>query len=89
MKKKIKKSLVLFLTTLSLVILPYFQPLNTPILTNIEFAQAKSQTVYITDTGKKYHTSSCRTLRKSKTKTTLKRAKADGYKPCKVCHPPR
>ncbi|WP_207726458.1 hypothetical protein [Anaerocolumna chitinilytica] len=45
--------------------------------------------VYITRTGKKYHISSCRYLRQSKIKITLKEAKAEGYEPCKVCDPPR
>lgn len=45
-------------------------------------------TVYIADTGTKYHTENCRTLRKSKHAITLKEAKAKGYTPCKVCHPP-
>ena len=48
----------------------------------------QSVTVYITKTGKKYHREGCRYLSKSKIKTTLKEAKANGYTPCKVCHPP-
>jgi competence protein ComEC len=44
--------------------------------------------VYITDTGKKYHTAGCRTLKKSKHAITLKEAKARGYTPCGICHPP-
>lgn len=45
-------------------------------------------TVYITNTGNKYHSSGCRTLKKSKIETTLKRAIASGYEPCGICHPP-
>ena len=44
--------------------------------------------VYITPSGKKYHTASCRTLKKQKQAITLKEAKTKGYKPCKVCCPP-
>jgi hypothetical protein len=44
--------------------------------------------VYITDTGKKYHRAGCRYLSHSKHKVRLKWAKAQGYKPCKVCKPP-
>jgi hypothetical protein len=44
--------------------------------------------VYITDTGSKYHTGDCRYLRKSKHPISLSDAKAQGYGPCKVCHPP-
>jgi hypothetical protein len=49
---------------------------------------SKSATVYVTRTGKKYHTAECRYL-KSKIKTTVKEAQANGYTPCKVCHPPQ
>jgi hypothetical protein len=47
----------------------------------------QSVTVYVTKTGKKYHRDGCRYLAASKIKTTLKEAKANGYTPCKVCHP--
>lgn len=53
----------------------------------VEAKSTKSQTVYITKTGSKYHKSTCRTLKKSKIKVTLKQAKADGNEPCKVCKP--
>lgn len=45
--------------------------------------------VYITKTGKKYHTSGCSSLRKSKIPITLAEAKAKGYTPCSRCRPPR
>lgn len=45
-------------------------------------------TVYITNTGKKYHTDGCRYLKKSKIAISLSDAKAEGYEPCKVCNPP-
>jgi competence protein ComEC len=48
----------------------------------------QGQTVYITDTGKCYHTSGCSSLKKSKHAISLKDAKSRGYKPCKKCHPP-
>jgi hypothetical protein len=51
--------------------------------------KASSVIVYITDTGAKYHKDGCRYLRKSKIKTTLQQAKADGYTACKVCKPPK
>lgn len=50
-------------------------------------SQAKSSTVYITNTGSKYHRSSCSYLRKSKIATTLKSAKSSGYTACSRCHP--
>jgi micrococcal nuclease len=51
--------------------------------------QAKEQTVYITRTGKKYHTATCRYLSRSKIATSLKDAKANGYTACSVCRPPQ
>lgn len=43
--------------------------------------------VYITDTGSKYHRSTCHYLNDSKHPITLSDAKANGYTACKVCHP--
>jgi hypothetical protein len=48
----------------------------------------KTQTVYVTRTGKKYHRDSCRYLAASKIPIGLKDAKAKGYMACKVCRPP-
>jgi hypothetical protein len=45
--------------------------------------------VYITHTGIKYHRNGCRYLAHSKIRKTLKWVKSHGYKPCKVCKPPR
>ena len=45
-------------------------------------------TVYITKTGKKYHTAGCRFLKSSKIPISLPEAKAKGYTPCGVCGPP-
>lgn len=44
-------------------------------------------TVYITNTGLKYHRSTCRFLDESQIQTTLNDAKAAGYEPCGVCDP--
>ncbi len=46
-------------------------------------------TVYITETGGKYHRAGCRYLLKNKRAISLKNAKAGGYGPCPVCNPPR
>jgi hypothetical protein len=46
-------------------------------------------TVYITRTGRKYHTAGCRYLSKSQIPISLKDAKARGYGPCSVCNPPQ
>ncbi|WP_251158690.1 hypothetical protein [Caniella muris] len=49
-------------------------------------AQRNSQTVYITDTGKKYHNRGCRHLKESQHPIALDDAVALGYGPCKHCH---
>ena len=46
-------------------------------------------TVYVTDTGKKYHKGSCHHLRQSKHAIALADAKAQDYGPCSRCRPPR
>ena len=45
-------------------------------------------TVYVTQTGKKYHRGSCSYLKKSKRPMKLQDAKAAGYTPCSKCGPP-
>lgn len=50
-------------------------------------AKSTSKTVYITETGEKYHYSGCKYLRRSKIKISLKEAKARGYTACSVCRP--
>lgn len=47
---------------------------------------SKAQTVYITDTGAKYHSGTCRFLKKCKLAIELSEAK-ETYEACKVCHP--
>ena len=49
----------------------------------------KNITVYITDTGKKYHNADCRTLDDSQYPISLEDAINAGYGPCGVCGPPR
>jgi competence protein ComEC len=45
--------------------------------------------IFITATGECYHRSGCRYLASSRIAMTLAHAKADGYRPCSVCDPPR
>ncbi len=63
---------------------------STPAVSNSNSSVASttntSQTVYITNTGTKYHNSGCRSLSKSKIAISLDDAKAKGYEPCKNCH---
>ena len=47
----------------------------------------KTQTVFVTRTGKKYHRDGCQYLRQSKRKIELSAAIDKGYTPCKVCRP--
>jgi len=71
-----------------LVLLGFLLALS-PNLTAARAPQASGdQTVYVTKTGKKYHTESCRYLRRSKTPMKLKDAVKAGYTPCSVCKPP-
>ena len=49
---------------------------------------SKGKTVYITRTGEKYHTSSCRFIKQSGQALELKEA-VKSYTPCKVCSPPK
>lgn len=48
---------------------------------------AATDTVYITKTGKKYHSSGCRCLRKSKISIKRGAAEKRGYTACKLCKP--
>ena len=52
-------------------------------------AEQDDPTVYITRTGKKYHSAGCQYLRKSKIPVKLSDAKARGYGPCSKCGPPQ
>ena len=45
-------------------------------------------TVYITNTGAKYHNDGCRYLKQSRIPISLSDAKSQGYGPCSVCAPP-
>ncbi len=45
-------------------------------------------TVYITDSGTKYHSSGCQYLSSSKHSFSLEDAINDGYSPCSRCNPP-
>lgn len=49
--------------------------------------ETKDVTVYITNTGAKYHRGGCRYLRQSKISIPKKEAIASGYDPCSVCRP--
>lgn len=46
-----------------------------------------SHTVYVTNTGSKYHSAGCRHLKKSKIEIGYDEARSQGYEPCGVCNP--
>lgn len=63
------------------VILAYCAPMSAQEQSN------SNATVYVTKTGKKYHSEGCRYLNKSMIPMKLKDA-ATRYSPCSVCNPP-
>ena len=81
--RHISKLLVFLCLLISapVAILPFQQPAPQ------KQTQNKTETVYVTRTGKRYHRDGCRYLR-SRIPISLKDAQAKGYTPCKVCHPP-
>jgi hypothetical protein len=81
--KYIKKVLFTVIISLSLVSISPVSVFGFSTNISIE-TQAKTKTVYITKTGKKYHAKKCG---KGKyTKTTLAEAKKAGLTPCKKCY---
>lgn len=52
-----------------------------------ESQKSSSYSVYITDSGKKYHKAGCPALSKSKHEISLSNAKSKGYTACKRCRP--
>lgn len=49
--------------------------------------KAKTEQVYITNTGKKYHLESCRFVAQSKIPKDKALAVKEGFKPCDTCKP--
>jgi hypothetical protein len=49
---------------------------------------AKSQYVYKTPSGAKYHLANCRTVKNVSAKITTAEAAKLGLSPCKICNPP-
>ena len=47
--------------------------------------KVKAQTVYITETGKKYHAKNCDVAKTGKKGIELANAKKQGYEACKIC----
>lgn len=51
--------------------------------------EPRGVTVYVTKTGKKYHSQDCQFLSKSKIALGLGEAKKRGFTPCRICKPPK
>ncbi len=51
--------------------------------------QNNDPTVYITNSGKKYHSGHCSCLKKSKIAIKLSEAKSQRYTACSRCNPPK
>ncbi len=47
--------------------------------------RVKAQTVYVTESGKKYHAKNCDIVKTGKKGILLADAKKQGYEPCKAC----
>lgn len=58
-------------------------------LTSCYHAPKHDMSVYITESGQKYHKKNCRYVRNKEIEINLSRALYDKYDPCKVCDPPR
>ena len=85
----LRKLLLLFALCASLLVHPVGQlaTLRAQQPSPAKKEQPKSQTVYITRTGKKYHADGCRYLSRSRVPIALKDAKARGFTACSVCRP--
>ena len=64
-------------------------PTPRPTPTPTPEPERQTVTVYITDTGEKYHRSNCGSLWNSKHAIDLEEAIDRGYEPCRRCNPPR
>ena len=64
------------------------ESITTITTTQTTISNPNQITVYITDTGTKYHKSDCKYLKKSSTSISLQEAISQNYKPCSKCNPP-
>ncbi|MGB4660420.1 MAG: hypothetical protein WBI07_14690 [Mobilitalea sp.] len=82
--KRIKKIFISLIIALSITTLSPDFTTNQIHIPTVIYVQAKTQYVLVTKTGKKYHLKKCGNGKYYK--TTLKKAKASGLKPCKKCY---
>lgn len=55
------------------------------LLTFFALGKLSAQTVYVTESGKKYHAKNCELAKTGKKGMPLAEAKKAGYEPCKNC----
>ncbi len=55
------------------------------LFTLLTVAKLQAQTVYVTESGKKYHSKNCSIVKTGKKGIELAEAKKQGYEPCKNC----
>lgn len=65
---------------------PSVDVVDTPIVEDMPEEPETSVTVYVTDTGTKYHNSGCRYLSESSRAIDLDTAITQGYTACQACH---
>lgn len=68
---------------------PKTTPTQVPTITPTIPTPTKTNIVYITRTGEKYHSGGCQYLSQSQIPISLEEAVQRGYSPCSVCNPPK
>lgn len=68
------------------IIEPPVDVVDTPIVEDVSKEPEANVTVYVTDTGTKYHNSGCRHLSESSRAINLDTAIEQGYTACQACH---
>ena len=80
-----KKALIILIMLSSIILLPGCKKAGGG--NSTYQSGSNTTTVYITNTGSKYHASGCRYLRKSCISISKDDAIKRGYSPCSVCNP--
>ena len=86
-KEYLKKALLLIAS----IIILLFILTTTGIITfqrpNLQTEQQQAETVFATETGRRYHREGCRHLTYTRIPITLQQARARGLTPCGHCNP--
>ena len=78
------KKIIITLSLMLLLSICLYTPIQQ---TQQAYSESETITVYITNTGAKYHNYGCQYLRKSMIAIELRDAISRGYDPCSVCQP--